>query len=248
MDRWTKLRSYIISGKKQQVRVHRFFRRSHDNSSHPISQFKGLQLQDLPEFEQCFEVNVHMYSLEEDGVVVPVFQSTDRYSDTMYVNQFENHCSYVTDFAQFAKTFNCQLCDRMFDYRGHYKQHSKICDIKTLFDFPGGFYKERQTVFEHQEEFGILVPQDERTYPWFAVFDFESILDKLQDDTKLEWTQWHVPISVSVCSNVPGYIEPACFVQSDMDSLPKRMVETLTQIQGAVSALAQQKWGNTKRF
>ena len=211
----------------------------------PISQFKGLQIQDLPEFEQCFEVNVHMYSLEEDGVVVPVFQSTDRYSDTMYVNQFENHCSYVTDFAQFAKTFKCPLGDRMFDHHGTFIRHTKTCKSKTLFDFPGGFYKERQTVFEHMEEFGILLPQDERTYPWFAVFDFESMLVKLQGDAteKLEWTRQHVPISVSVCSNVPGYTEQACFVQSDMDSMLERMLEASTQIQRVRSALAQQKWG-----
>ena len=115
-----------------------------------------------------------------------------------------------------------------------------------MFDFPGGFYKEQQTVFERLDEFGIHVPQYDRTYPWFAAFDFESMLVKLQDDAtdKLEWTQKHVPISVSVCSNVPGYTEPACFEQSDMNSLLERMVEALTQIQSAVSVLAQRKWGN----
>ena len=129
---WTKLRNCIISGKKTRNKQEYidFFGGRASTPVTVISQFKGLQIQDLPEFEQCFEVNVHMYSLEEDGVVVSVFQSTERYSDTMYVDQFENHCSYVMDFAQFAKTFKCQLCDRMFDHHGHYKQHSKICNKK----------------------------------------------------------------------------------------------------------------------
>lgn len=45
----------------------------------PASQFQGIQLRDLPEFEQSFKTNVQMYSLKEDNVVVPVFKSAERY-------------------------------------------------------------------------------------------------------------------------------------------------------------------------
>lgn len=207
--------------------------------------FRGVQLRELPEFEQRFEVNVLAYSLREDGIVVSVFKSTDRYKETMYINQHENHCSFVTDFSQYAKKFQCQLCDRLFNHNGNFLKHASICDKRTLFDYPGGFYKERKTIFEQLEEYGILVPTDERTFPWFAVFDFESMLVKLEGDAteKLEWTQQHVPISVSVCSNVPGSTEPRCFVNSDMDALLGQMVDVLTNIQLAAAAYAEEKWG-----
>ena len=83
--------------------------------------------------------------------MVQIFKSTERYADTMYVNQHENHCSYVTDFSQYAKKFQCQLCDRLFDQHWNFKRHANICDNRTLYNYPGGFYKERQTIFEQLE-------------------------------------------------------------------------------------------------
>ena len=109
----------------------------------------------------------------------------------------------------------------MFDEYWNFKRHSKICDNKTLYQYPGGFYQEQRTIFQQLESYGIHVPEDERTFQWFAVFDFESMLVKLNDDSteKLEWTHQHVPISVSVCSNVPDHTEPQCFVSDDQGTV-----------------------------
>jgi hypothetical protein len=133
----------------------------------------------------------------------------------------------------------------MFDHHGHFKQHSKICEKKTEFDYPGGFYIEQQSVFEELEYIGIDVPEDERIFPWFAVFDFESMLVRLENESgeKLEWTHHHRPISVSVCSNVPGHTKPVCFVNSDQDELLGDMIRALELIQCSCEDLAEQKWG-----
>ncbi len=85
-----------------------------------------------------------------------------------------------------------------------------------------------------------------RSYlPWFAVFDFESVLQKVDGDgtEKLQWTHKHLPISVSVCSNVPGFTSPRCFVNADMDKLLSSMIGELRSIQSACSTLAEAKWG-----
>ena len=68
------------------------------------------------------------------------------------------------------------------------------------------------------------------------------MLLKLEGDhtEKLEWTQQHVPVSVSVCSNVTGFTEPICFVDADMDQLLKKLVQSLTEIQ---ETTAGKKWG-----
>lgn len=212
----------------------------------PQPLFKGVQLRELPDFEQCFEINVHMYSLDADGAVLPVFKSTDRYADTLVVNQYDNHCSYVTDFAQYAKTFRCELCDHLFNHHGTFQRHGKTCKNRTIYRYPGGFYRPAATIFQQLEDFGVLVPEDERTYPWFAVFDFESMLIRLEGDAtdKLEWTHRHDPISVSICSNVPGFGEPRCIVNADMDALLKEMVDVLYQIQGEAIAHAGERWGS----
>ena len=212
----------------------------------PEKTFQGVQLQELPEFEEMFETNVHVYELLEDGIVVPVFKSTERYRDNMIVNQHGNHCSLVTDFDQYAKKFKCQLCDWITDHHGHLKCHQKICDKKTLFNYPGGFYREKPSIFQELEKFGINVPESDRVFHWFAVYDFESMLVKLRDDTteKMEWTHQHVPISVSLCSNIPGHTSPRCLVNSDMDELIGDMVNELNVIQGVCEEQAEEKWGS----
>lgn len=48
---------------------------------------------------------------------------------------------------------------------------------------------------------------------------------------KLTWESAHIPLSVSVFSNAPGYKEPKCFVsQGDPDQLLEEFVKYLTEI------------------
>ncbi len=93
--------------------------------------------------------------------------------------------------------------------------------------------------------YGIHVPKDHRSFQWFAVFDFESILERVNIKTteNLEWTQKHVPVSTSICSNVPTHNQPICIVEPDLDSLVKQMVEKLNSIAESVHILAEQRWG-----
>ena len=49
-------------------------------------------------------------------------------------------------------------------------------------------------------------------------YDFESLLIKKSSATepgKLKWISEYVPISVSISSNVPGYTDANCIVNSD---------------------------------
>ena len=53
----------------------------------------------------------------------------------------------------------------------------------------------------------------------------------LNDTEKLTWNAKQIPLSVSVCSNVPGYDQPKCFVSNgDSKQLVKEMVEYLVKI------------------
>ena len=74
-------------------------------------------------------------------------------------------------------------------------------------------------MFEQREEEGIIVPEEARHFPYHATFDFECYFDQekaqeLKNADKLNWLSSHVPLSVSVCSNVPGYQAPKCFVSN----------------------------------
>ena len=94
-----------------------------------------------------------------------------------------------------------------------------MCDGKVQLKYPGGEYHVPQTIFEELEDEGISVPEEARYFPYRATFDFKCYFDKekgqeLKNSEKLNLQSSHVPLSVSVCSSMPEYQEPKCFVSS----------------------------------
>ena len=70
------------------------------------------------------------------------------------------------------------------------------------------FFQPRENVFSQLEQYDISVPLKDRFFPYFMTYDFESILQKQNsspDTQKLRWEERHIPISVGVGSNVPGF-------------------------------------------
>lgn len=107
-----------------------------------------------------------------------------------------------------------------------------MCTKRTKKQFQGGFYSTTDTVFDKLEQHGISVNANERFYEWFLVYEFESMLvpNNSQSSVNLQYTEQHVPISVSVCSNVDDHTEPRCIVKSNVDSLVEKMLDYMLTI------------------
>ena len=60
----------------------------------------------------------------------------------------------------------------------------------------------------------------------------EALLLKLDQNVteKLHWISRHEPISVSIASNIDGYINPKCFVDTSSKNLITKMMEYLNEI------------------
>ena len=124
-------------------------------------------------------------------------------------------------------------------------KHQNTCINKTKFVYPGGFRQARENVFDRLDQYDIHVPEDQRTIPWYICYDFEALLQKVQDcpTESLQWTQKHIPISVAICSNVVGHTDPVCIVETEQDQLVKSMVTHMRDIADRVHELAEEKWG-----
>ena len=74
-------------------------------------------------------------------------------------------------------------------------------------------------------------------YPYRATFDFECYFsdERLPSDSdKLQWSPRHVPLSVSVASNVPGHEDAQCYVTNgDSDKLVEDMIAHLITLSDA---------------
>ena len=60
-----------------------------------------------------------------------------------------------------------------------------------------------------------MVPLEDRYYPYRCSFDIETFhvpLETLDDTAKLQYESVLPPLSIGVCSNVPGFEDPRCFI------------------------------------
>ena len=219
------------------------------------NKFCGVKLKELIDLEHLYEVNIFVYSLEptkpdgeegeediekEEEDFAPeiaaqlIHRSLCHYPSTLYLNLYQNHFSYIKDLKKYAKSYSCSRCGTLWKHVGMLNRHERTCEAKVSYQFPGGAYKTPLTIFQLLEDEGLTVPEHLKFFPYRATFDFECMFTPetdLNDTEKLTWDAKHISLSVSVCSNVPDYDQPKCFV-SDWDSkkLVKEMLEHLVKI------------------
>ena len=102
------------------------------------------------------------------------------------------------------------------------------------------------TIFEKLEECDIWVPEKDRIFPWFIVYDFEAILEKVErKGEKLVYTTRHKPVSVAMATNAP-HCDPVCYVETDIDELLRQMFDYLDETADEIRELSEGKWGWVK--
>lgn len=85
--------------------------------------YEGLPLHEMAYFEKRFEINVNVFHLRDDDVALTVYKSRCRHNDTMHVNQFGNHLSYISNLPVFPQKYQCGTCDRHFKHVNNMKRH-----------------------------------------------------------------------------------------------------------------------------
>ena len=211
----------------------------------PVRDFVGVTINDLHKIEAKFEVNVVVYQLVNIAngktTAEPVRRSTDEYLDTMFVNIFETHFSYIKDINMYSRSWRCRNCEQaLWKSSWELYRHERTCEAGVNRIYKGGVYRPPSSVFERLDDEGIVVGDSLRFYPYRATFDFESFFtgDTLPADTDhVQWVARHIPLSVSVASNVPGYEDAQCYVtDGDSDKLLGAMMSGLVVTSDAAFA------------
>ncbi len=86
----------------------------------------------------------------------------------------------------------------------------------------------------HQDFKSIVENQDDKYYPYECAFDFEAMLKKTQTNDngkQLKIVPEHVPVSVSIFSNVQGYdMKPIFSCNDKPEELINSFIKTLVEI------------------
>ena len=205
----------------------------------PVDTFEGVTIDELHKVEATFDVNVCVYKLVATGnektKAEIVRRSLCSYVQTMYLNLYETHFSYIKDINMYCHSWRCRNCEQALwkcPYDLHCHERTCTEGIKRV--YKGGVYRPPSSVFERLDDEGIVVSDYLRYYPYRATFDFECYFndERLPTNTDhVEWIARHVPLSVSVASNVPGYEPAQCYItDGDSDKLVEEMMNNLIAI------------------
>ena len=167
-----------------------------------------------------------------------VRRSPAQYQETMYVNLHESHYSYIQDIGKYCHSYRCRKCgDSLWKSSWELHRHERTCEAGVNRKYKGGVYHPPPSVFERLDDEGIIVEKMLRYYPYLATFDFESYFDRDNvpaDTNTLQWSARHVPLSVSVASNVPGHEDAQCYITNgDSDKLVADMMSHLHAVSDA---------------
>ena len=197
--------------------------------------FKGIHLNDLMQLEDIFKIRINVYQLREDNVAELVRRTVKGYETGLHLNVYDHHFSYIHDFQGYAKSFGCRTCGSVYGSKLVCLRHERKCIGGVQFTYPGGVYHPPLNIFERLEDYGIQLPSSlDRFYPYCATYDIECLMKENVSKTNSEkqcWIAEHEIMSVSVCSNVPGYENAECFVSNgDPTTLTDTFLSYLLEI------------------
>ena len=208
-----------------------------------MKKFAGITMKDLYRVETTFQTNVCVYSLvkpdeeDEQSTAELVRRSVCKYPTTLYLNLHETHFSFIQDFRMYCHSYRCRKCNSLWTHAWKLRQHESTCTGGVRRVFPGGVYHSTPSIFERLDEENIRVAESLRYYPYRATFDFECWFDTEQlpsDSDRVHWIARHVPLSVSVASNVSGHERVKCLVTNgDTNKLVIDMMAILISMSDA---------------
>ena len=214
------------------------------NSTKPDpSKFQGVCIDDIPSVEDIVSINIFIYDIALIGGAMIwelARRSIKKYEKSVQLIRYNRHICYVDNIHARFKAFRCPTCDKYIQKSGNLERHLGSCSERVKHVYPKNVYQLRETLFDKLDSFDIQCTDDQKLFNNLAVFDFESICipeEKFKNSETTTWIGKHVPISVSISSNL--IVKPIFLCNSN----PRDLVESFID---AVEGLATQSKAQMK--
>ena len=207
--------------------------------------FQGVHMNDIPTVEGLLTLNIRLYDIDiVNGKIVGNFarRSVQKYEKTVPLLKFNNQICYVNKINAVFQSFRCPDCDIFFNRTFNSEQHLTTCSERVKNVYPRNVYQIRRTPFDKLDSFGMKYRSEQKLFENLAIFDLESICvqeETFKDTNRTTWIRKHVPISVTISSNLVE--EPILHCNSD----PHHLVASFI---GALEILASQSKARTKNL
>ena len=206
------------------------------------SKLQGVCMDDIPSMEDIVGINIFIYDIDLiDGLMVGELarRSIKKYEKNVQLVQFFTHICYVDNINSLFKAFRCPTCDTFFGKTGNLERHLVKCSERVKHIYPKNVYQLRETLFGKLDPFDIQYTDDQKLFGNLAVFYFESIClpeEKFKNTETTTWIGKHVPISVSISSNLiamPIFLcnsNPRDLVESFIDAVEVLSTQSKAQM------------------
>ena len=198
---------------------------------------------DIPKVEEQLQHNIFLYDIDfVNGELIGELarRSIQKFEKSDKLLRYNNHICYVSDMNSFFNSFRCSTCDTIFSKNGNWERHLITCSERVKHSYPNNVYQLGETLFEKMDSFNIPYREDQELFQNLAVFHFESICVKEETYKETKTTKWigkHVPISVSISSNMIP--EPIFLCNSDPRHIVSSFISALEGL--ATQSKAQMK-------
>ena len=156
-------------------------------------------------------------------------RSINLFEDSINLLRYNNHFMYIKNMDQMRHCYKCKKCNKIFKCDKLCNRHETKCNILVQHEFKGGVYEPNQGIFKN-----IEINEEDKYYPYEICYDFEAMVkpvDVIDNEKKIKITMEHVPVSVSILSNVPGYDKKPIFhCCNNPEELIDNFVKTLYDI------------------
>ena len=200
-------------------------------------QFQGVHMNDIPIVKDLLNLNILLYDIDiVDGNIICELarRSVEKYENNVRLLRYNNHICYVNNINAVFQSFRCPNCDTFFNRTFNLERHLTTCSERVKNVYPRNVCQIREALFDNLHSFGINYTSEQKLFKNLAIFDFESICvqeETFRDRIITTWMGKHVPISVSISSNLVE--EPIFLCNSD----PHHLVASFI---GVVENLASQ--------
>ena len=201
-------------------------------------------MNDIPTFENLLTLKILLYDIDfVDGNIVGEFarRRVQKYENTVRLLRYNNHVCYVINIIAVFQSFCCPNCDTFCKRTFNLERKLITCSERVKNVCPWYVYQIRETLFGKLDSFGINYTSQQKLFENLAIFDFESIFVQEQtfrDTNTTTWIGRHVPISVSISSNLVE--EPIFLCNSD----PHHLVASFIGAHGNLPSQSKTKMTN----
>ena len=149
-----------------------------------------------------------LYDIDNvDGNIIGelAIRSLQKYDNAVRLLRYQNHIFYVRNLIAVFQYFRCPNCDTFLNRTFKLERLLTTCSEQVKNMYPRNEYQIRETLFDKLDYFGIKYISQQKLFKNLTLFDFESICvqeESFNDAKTATWIRRHVPISVSISSNL----------------------------------------------